>query len=94
MQVEDARHRKLARAAGAGRAGASRGETIRAPIAGKVVKVLVEIGATVAPGSAVIVLEAMKMENEPRQPSAAAPCRVGAQAGGAGGSIPAMSSSS
>ena len=35
-----------------------------APIAGKVVKVLVEVGATVAAGQGVIVLEAMKMENE------------------------------
>jgi biotin carboxyl carrier protein len=63
LQVEDAMHRRLARAAQP-RAGATRGETIRAPIAGKVVKVLVAPGDQVAPGSAVIVLEAMKMENE------------------------------
>jgi biotin carboxyl carrier protein len=62
LQVEDALHRRLASAAGA-RAPA-RGESIRAPIAGKVVKVLVAVGDPVAPGSAVIVLEAMKMENE------------------------------
>ena len=62
VQVEDALHRRLASAAGA-RAPA-RGESIRAPIAGKVVKVLVAVGDPVAPGSAVIVLEAMKMENE------------------------------
>ncbi|HEX7843343.1 MAG TPA: biotin/lipoyl-containing protein, partial [Kofleriaceae bacterium] len=35
-----------------------------APIAGKVVKVSVAVGDHVAPGGAVIVLEAMKMENE------------------------------
>ncbi len=62
LRVEDALHRRLASAAG-GRASA-RGESIRAPIAGKVVKVLVAVGDQVAPGSAVIVLEAMKMENE------------------------------
>ena len=62
LQVEDALHRRLASAAGT-RAPA-RGESIRAPIAGKVVKVMVAVGDTVAPGSAVIVLEAMKMENE------------------------------
>ena len=62
LQVEDALHRRLASAAGT-RAQA-RGESIRAPIAGKVVKVMVAVGDTVAPGSAVIVLEAMKMENE------------------------------
>ena len=63
LQVEDALHRKLARAAGT-RATAARGEQVRAPIAGKVVKVLHAVGDTVAPGAAVIVLEAMKMENE------------------------------
>ena len=62
LQVEDALHRRLATAASP--RGAARGETIRAPIAGKVVKVLVAVGDTVAPGSPVIVLEAMKMENE------------------------------
>ena len=63
LQVEDALHRRLAQAAQP-RGGASRGETLRAPIAGKVVKVLVAPGDAVAPGTAVIVLEAMKMENE------------------------------
>ena len=63
LQVEDAQHRRLAQAAAGGR-NAARGETIRAPIAGKVVKVLVAVGDAVLHGQAVIVLEAMKMENE------------------------------
>jgi biotin carboxyl carrier protein len=62
LTVEDALHRRLASAAGT-RAQA-RGESIRAPIAGKVVKVLIAVGDQVAPGTPVIVLEAMKMENE------------------------------
>ncbi len=62
LVVEDALHRKLAAAAAP--RGVARGESIRAPIAGKVVKVLVELGAVVEPGTPVIVLEAMKMENE------------------------------
>ena len=62
LQVEDALHRRLANAAQP--RGAVRGETIRAPIAGKVVKVLVAVGDNVTPGTPVIVLEAMKMENE------------------------------
>jgi biotin carboxyl carrier protein len=62
LTVEDALHRRLAHAAGTRTA--PRGESLRAPIAGKVVKVLVAPGDQVAPGSAVIVLEAMKMENE------------------------------
>ena len=61
--IEDARRKRLAKAAH--REGlASSGEELRAPIAGKVVKLLVEEGATVAAGQGVIVLEAMKMENE------------------------------
>jgi glutaconyl-CoA/methylmalonyl-CoA decarboxylase subunit gamma len=63
LQVEDALHRRLAQAAGS-RAGTQQGEAIRAPIAGKVVKVLVSDGDQVAAGAPVIVLEAMKMENE------------------------------
>ncbi len=62
LQVEDALHRRLAAAAGP--RGAARGETLRAPIAGKVVKVLCAVGDQVAAGTAVLVLEAMKMENE------------------------------
>ncbi len=63
LQVEDALHRRLARAAQP-RGGSARGEAIRAPIAGKVVKALVAVGDAVAPGTAVMVIEAMKMENE------------------------------
>jgi biotin carboxyl carrier protein len=63
LHVHDALHRRLSQAAG-GRANTQRGETIRAPIAGMVVKVLVAPGDQVAPGTPVIVLEAMKMENE------------------------------
>ena len=62
LQVEDALHKRLARAAGT--RAPVRGESIRAPIAGKVVKVLIAVGDQVAAGTPVIVLEAMKMENE------------------------------
>jgi biotin carboxyl carrier protein len=62
LQVEDALHKRLASAAGT--RPSARGEALRAPIAGKVVKVLVAVGDQVPAGAAVIVLEAMKMENE------------------------------
>ena len=62
LRVEDALHKRLAAAAGP--RATARGETIRAPIAGKVVKVLVALGDHVPAGAPVIVLEAMKMENE------------------------------
>lgn len=62
LRVEDALHKRLA--ATASTRTAARGESIRAPIAGKVVKVLVALGDQVPAGAAVVVLEAMKMENE------------------------------
>jgi biotin carboxyl carrier protein len=66
LELADARRSRLAQAVGgAARAGA-RGELVRAPIAGKVVKLLVAAGDEVAAGQGVAVLEAMKMENEIR----------------------------
>lgn len=62
LQVQDALHKRLASAANP--RAAARGESIRAPIAGKVVKLLVAVGDQVPAGTPVIVLEAMKMENE------------------------------
>ena len=44
--------------------------TVRSPIPGRVVKVLVKVGDTVQSGQTVVVLEAMKMENELRAPRA------------------------
>jgi biotin carboxyl carrier protein len=52
------------RAAGAGPA------TVKSPMPGRVVKVLVRAGERVAAGHAVVVVEAMKMENELRAPRA------------------------
>jgi acetyl-CoA/propionyl-CoA carboxylase biotin carboxyl carrier protein len=56
--------KKPARASsGGGAAGGGSGE-VAAPMQGTIVKVLVEVGATVEAGQAVVVLEAMKMENQ------------------------------
>jgi biotin carboxyl carrier protein len=65
VALEDARRARLRRATAAGRPRV-KGEQIRAPIAGRVVKLLVAVGDEVAPGQGVVVLEAMKMENEIR----------------------------
>lgn len=43
---------------------ATGGQVLRAPMPGKVVHVEVEVGQAVSPGDGLIVLEAMKMENE------------------------------
>jgi biotin carboxyl carrier protein len=67
-EVTDARRAKIAAPARAGDDGAP--VTLRSPIPGRVVKVLVSADDTVKAGQTVIVLEAMKMENELRAPRA------------------------
>jgi acetyl-CoA/propionyl-CoA carboxylase biotin carboxyl carrier protein len=49
---------------GGGGGGAAGSGTIEAPMQGTIVKVLVEVGQAVEMGAAVVVLEAMKMENQ------------------------------
>jgi biotin carboxyl carrier protein len=62
-EVMDEAHARLAQVTAAG--GASQGRRdLKAPMPGLVVKVLVEAGQTVEPGQPLIVLQAMKMENE------------------------------
>jgi biotin carboxyl carrier protein len=64
-QVEDERSRKLN--LGRRAPAAPHGElSIKAPISGLVVKVLIEPGQSVEDGQPLIILEAMKMENEIR----------------------------
>ena len=47
-----------------GAAGPERGQVLKAPMPGRVTLIEVAVGQTVAPGDGLIVLEAMKMENE------------------------------
>ncbi len=47
-----------------GAAGAELGQVLKAPMPGRVTLIEVAVGQTVAPGDGLIVLEAMKMENE------------------------------
>ncbi|MEZ4223967.1 MAG: biotin/lipoyl-containing protein [Polyangiaceae bacterium] len=61
-RVESARARALASMHGGG--AASDDGTVKSPMPGKIVKVLVGEGQDVEAGQAVIVVEAMKMENE------------------------------
>ena len=63
VEVLDERTRHIQSLVGAGKSQGS-GGTIKAPMPGLVVKVLVEPGTTVAAGQGLVVLEAMKMENE------------------------------
>jgi biotin carboxyl carrier protein len=68
VTVESARTRAAAAMRG-GSSGADEG-LITSPMPGKVVKILVKEGDSVSQGNPVIVVEAMKMENELRAPRA------------------------
>jgi biotin carboxyl carrier protein len=69
---------EAARAAGAAAIGDG---VIRAPMPGRVVRVLVAIGDEVAADAPLFIVEAMKMENEVRAPAAGRVTRVGVAAG-------------
>ncbi len=53
-----------------GAAGSEGRQTIAAPMPGRVIRVLVEAGQDVAAGQGLIVVEAMKMQNEMKSPKA------------------------
>jgi biotin carboxyl carrier protein len=79
LRVENRERRE--RSPGAARAGAS--GVVRAPMPGRVVKVLVEAGANIEAGAGVVVVEAMKMENELFSPISGSVARVFVAAGDA-----------
>jgi biotin carboxyl carrier protein len=54
---------------------------IVSPMPGKIVRVLVEVGAKVEAGAGIIVVEAMKMQNEMKAPKAGVVVSINAQAG-------------
>ena len=58
------------RRAGVGRGAGSGREEIAAPMPGKVIRVLVTVGEAIAQGQGLIVVEAMKMQNEMKSPRA------------------------
>jgi biotin carboxyl carrier protein len=65
LKVSDARRKKLTSALQPVRSGPL---AVRSPMPGKIVKVLVRPGDEVKAGQGVVVVEAMKMENELRAP--------------------------
>jgi biotin carboxyl carrier protein len=64
VRVQDERRRKQRAAEAAAAAGGGGRRSIRSPMPGKVVKVLVAAGQAVVAGQGVVIVEAMKMENE------------------------------
>jgi pyruvate carboxylase subunit B len=79
-EVIDERTRHIRSLTGAGEQSRGPG-ALRAPMPGLVVRVQAEAGQAVAAGAGVVVLEAMKMENELRAAAAGVIKRVHARAG-------------
>jgi biotin carboxyl carrier protein len=65
----------------AGGMGAEGVQEIKTSMPGKIVKVLVEEGAEVEQGDGLVVVEAMKMENEIKSPKAGVVTRIGVEEG-------------
>ena len=73
FEVNDPRSLQGRRGAGAGAAGP---RAVKAPMPGRVVRVLVAAGEEVAEQQGVVVIEAMKMQNELKSPKAGRVVRV------------------
>jgi biotin carboxyl carrier protein len=67
LRIQDERTARLRAAVGKGKAAGGK-RTVTSPMPGKVVKHLVKVGDAVEAGQGVIVVEAMKMENELKAP--------------------------
>ncbi len=78
--VVDERTRHIRSLTGEGRQRAGAGE-IKAPMPGLVLRVLVEPGQRVEAGAGLVVLEAMKMENQIKAPAAGVVAAVRVEAG-------------
>lgn len=81
--VDDPRSLQGRRGAGGGAEGP---RAVKAPMPGRVVRVLVVVGDAVAEGQGVVVIEAMKMQNELKSPKAGRVARIGVAAGDTVGS--------
>ena len=85
--VDDPRSLTGRRGSGAGTEGP---RPVKAPMPGRVVRVLVEAGDAVNEGQGVIVIEAMKMQNELKSPKTGVVSRVSAAVGDTVGSGDAL----
>ena len=74
--------RRLSHAAASGTLAAGRAAVV-APMPGRVVRVLIEVGSKVEAGAGLIVVEAMKMQNELKSPKAGVVTAINAENGAA-----------
>ncbi|MFN2491276.1 MAG: acetyl-CoA carboxylase biotin carboxyl carrier protein subunit [Pyrinomonadaceae bacterium] len=79
VKIIDPKRLRSAQTSGAHDAGAAQ---IISPMAGKTVRVLVEVGSRVEAGAGIVVVEAMKMQNEMKAPKAGVVVAINAQDGG------------
>ncbi len=82
VSVEDERTQQIQAQAGA-RPAARGGATLQAPMPGLVVRITVSVGERVEAGAGLVVVEAMKMENELRAPRSGVVTAVHVAAGAA-----------
>lgn len=73
VEMEDPRSLRGRRSAGSGMEGP---RPVKAPMPGRVVRVLVAVGEDVAEGQGILVIEAMKMQNDLKSPKAGRVARV------------------
>ena len=78
VTITDPKRLRSTHSAGAHHAGAAK---IVSPMPGKIVRVLVEVGAQVETGTGIVVVEAMKMQNEMKSPRAGRVAEVKIAAG-------------
>jgi biotin carboxyl carrier protein len=83
FEVDDPRSLQGRRGAGAGTEGP---RPVKAPMPGRVVRMLVEAGDEVEEGQGCVVIEAMKMQNELKSPKAGRVARIGVAIGDTVGS--------
>ncbi|MGI9069324.1 MAG: biotin/lipoyl-containing protein [Pyrinomonadaceae bacterium] len=78
ITIIDPKRLRSSQTAGAHHPGAAQ---IISPMPGKIVRVLVEVGAEIETGAGIIVVEAMKMQNEMKSPKAGVVVSINAEAG-------------
>ena len=78
ITIIDPKRLRSAHSAGAHHTGAAQ---IVSPMPGKIVRVLVEVGAQVEAGAGIVVVEAMKMQNEMKSPKAGVVVSINAETG-------------